>query len=575
MSDTLSDDLDPITLEIMASALRSVVDETFVALMKSAYSTNIKERHDHSTAICDRDGRLVAQAEMSLPIHLASMTGLMKALLAKYPPSEIREGDVFVANDPHVAGGTHLPDVNFAAPVFVGGELLAFVCNIAHHADIGGMAPGSMAGGMSEIYQEGLRIPVVRLYEQGEMNTDLFDILLLNARIPEERRGDYYAQIAACRLGVRRMFEIAERYPEGLLRGAFDEIISRTYGRMRQAIGGIPDGVYEFEDCMDDDGLGTVDIPIRLKITVSGDHALFDWRGTSPQVRGNINLPWNATQAAIAYSLKALLDPEIPNNQGVIDCCELVTDPGTLVDCRAPAPVAARANTSQRLIDMIIGALAPALPDSAVGASNGANTTAVFSGIDPRNGKTYLYLETLGGGFGGRNDRDGKDGVQVHITNTSNLPIEAIETEYPLRVESYSFIEDSGGAGQFRGGCGLRRVISPIGHECSFNGAGERFSNQPWGIFGGKPGRSGRFAIQRSEAEEQLPVKPSAMVVGPQDRVVIETPGSGGYGDPAKRSPEDVARDLRSGKFSESFIGRYYSSLPSGHSQRDKGAIKA
>lgn len=386
MSQIPDGQVDPITLEIMASALKSVVDEMFIALMKSAYSTNIKERHDHSTAICDRDGRLVAQADMSLPIHLASMTGLMKAVLAKYPVEEIQEGDIFVANDPHVAGGTHLPDVNFAAPVFVGGELLAFVVNIAHHADIGGMAPGSMAGGMSEIYQEGLRIPVVKLFRRGEMQQDLFDVFLLNARIPEERRGDYYAQIAACRLGVRRMHEIASRYSTGFIRQCFNEIIARTHRRMRQGISDIPDGVYTFEDVMDDDGLGTVDIPIRLKVTVTGDRAVFDWRGTSPQVKGNINLPINATQAAVAYSLKALLDPDIPNNQGVIDCCEVITEPGTLVDCRAPAPVAARAHTSQRLIDIILGALAPALPDKAVGASNGANTTAVFSGIDPRTG---------------------------------------------------------------------------------------------------------------------------------------------------------------------------------------------
>lgn len=561
MSQIPDGQVDPITLEIMASALKSVVDEMFIALMKSAYSTNIKERHDHSTAICDRDGRLVAQADMSLPIHLASMTGLMKAVLAKYPVEEIQEGDIFVANDPHVAGGTHLPDVNFAAPVFVGGELLAFVVNIAHHADIGGMAPGSMAGGMSEIYQEGLRIPVVKLFRRGEMQQDLLDVFLLNARIPEERRGDYYAQIAACRLGVRRMHEIASRYSTGFIRQCFNEIIARTHRRMRQGISDIPDGVYTFEDVMDDDGLGTVDIPIRLKVTVTGDRAVFDWRGTSPQVKGNINLPINATQAAVAYSLKALLDPDIPNNQGVIDCCEVITEPGTLVDCRAPAPVAARAHTSQRLIDIILGALAPALPDKAVGASNGANTTAVFSGIDPRTGKEYLYLETLGGGFGGRNDRDGKDGVQVHITNTSNLPIEAIETEYPLRVVSYGLIQDSGGAGRFRGGCGLRRVIQPVGHVCTFNGAGERFRNKPWGVFGGASGASGRFVLKRGSEEIVLDVKPSGVTVGPDEQIIVETPGSGGYGPPAERDWNAVEEDRRSGKFSEEYIAKYYAEV--------------
>ncbi|HET7408791.1 MAG TPA: hydantoinase B/oxoprolinase family protein [Paracoccaceae bacterium] len=553
-----SGSLDPITLEVMASALRSVVDENFIALMKSAYSTNIKERHDHSTAICDREGRLIVQAEMSLPIHIASMTGLMQSILAKYRREDIEEGDIFVANDPHVAGGTHLPDVNFAAPVFRDGEILCFVCNIAHHADIGGMAPGSMAGGMSEIYQEGLRIPVVRMFRRGVLQQDLLDILLLNARIPEERRGDYYAQIAACQLGVRRMHEILERYSPELMNRAFDEIITRTRRRMRQAIGEIPDGVYAFEDVMDDDGLGTEDIPIRLRVTVEGERAVFDWRGSSPQVRGNINLPVNATQAAVAYSLKALLDPDIPNNQGVIDCCELITDKGTIVDCQAPAPVAARANTSQRLIDMIIGALAPALPDRAVGASNGANTTAVFSGIDPRNGKAYIYFETLGGGFGGRSDRDGKDGVQVHITNTSNLPIEAIETEYPLRVLSYGFIEDSGGAGQFRGGGGLRRVIQPVDHVCTFNGAGERFRNAPWGVFGGEAGRPGRFVVRRGDGETVLEVKPSGLSVAPDEKIVVETPGSGGYGPPADRDPRAVVDDRRSGKFTEEFVATHY-----------------
>ncbi len=549
---------DPITIEVISSALRSVVDEAFIALMKSAYSTNIKERHDHSTAICDPAGRLIVQADRSLPIHLASMTGLMRALLARHPAHTITEGDVFVANDPHVAGGTHLPDINYAAPVFVDGRLLCFVVNIAHHADIGGMVPGSMAGGMSEIWQEGLRIPVVRLFRAGELQTDLMDMFLLNARIPDERRGDHFAQIAACRLGVRRLSEIGARHGVDLLAQVFDELCTRTGARMRAAIAGLPDGDYSFADVMDDDGLGTTDIPLRLKITIDGDRATFDWRGTSPQVRGNINLPVNATQAAIAYALRALLDPEIANNQGVLDCFELVTDSGSLVDCVAPAPVAARAHTSQRLIDMIIGALAPALPDMAVGASNGANTTAVFSGTDPRTGQIYLYLETLGGGFGGRADRDGRDGVQVHITNTSNLPVEAIETEYPLRVLGYGFAPDSGGAGRFRGGCGIVRRIAPVGHACTFNGAGERFANAPWGIFGGGPGRCGRFVLVGPEGETALPIKPSAVTVADGAEVRIETPGSGGYGPPADRAPDALAADRQSGKFSAGWIENTY-----------------
>ena len=321
----------------------------------------------------------------------------------------------------------------------------------------------------------------------------------------------------------------------------------------------IPDGTYHFADVMDDDGLGAVDIPIELKIEVAGDRIRFDFAGTAPQVEGNINVTLNATQASVAYCLKALLDPEIPNNQGVLEVCEIDCPEGTLLNCVAPAPVAARANTSQRIIDAVIGALAPALPDDAVGAANGANTTAVFSGIDPRTGRGYLYLETLGGGFGGRSDRDGKDGVQVHITNTSNLPVEVIEMEYPLRVVSYGLIEDSGGAGTFRGGLGLRRVVTPVDHVSTFNGAGERFRNEPWGIFGGSPGKTGRFFhVKAADEIDELEIKPSGVRLAAGEEIVVETPGAGGYGDPKARAESAIEEDRESGKFSAEFIKRNY-----------------
>ena len=559
MTQPKSNSLDPITLELIFNALRSVTDETFIALMKSSYSTNIKERHDHSTAIVDPKGRLVMQAEHSLPIHIASMTGLMNTVLSKVDFSTLREGDIFVANDPHTAGGTHLPDINMAMPIFAGGELMGFICNIAHHADVGGMVPGSMAGGMSEIYQEGLRIPLVRLFRAGELQEDLFELMLLNVRLPEERRGDYFAQVAACRLGSRRLKEIAERYSPSLLISAFDEIIGRTERRMREAISEIPDGTYSFEDVMDDDGLGTQDIAIKVKIDVAGDQIRFDFTGSAPQVRGNINVTTNATQAGACYTLKALLDPEVPNNQGVLDVCELITEPGTVVDCVFPAPVAARAHTCQRIVDVIIGALADAMPDKVVGAANGANTTAVFSGKDPKTGHGYVYLETLGGGFGGRATKDGKDGVQVHITNTSNLPVEAIEMEYPLLVESYGLVQDSGGAGTYRGGLGLRRVIRPVDHTCIFNGAGERFRTVPWGVFGGTDGLPGQFVhVDANGKETVLDIKPSGIDVTPAESVVIQTPGAGGYGPPDNRSAELLAEDRQSGKFSTAYLDQHY-----------------
>ncbi len=550
---------DPIELEIIHNALRSITDETYVALMRSAYSTNIKERHDHSTAIMDRAGRLVAQAEMSFPTHLGSIMETMQAVLARYGDGRIEEGDLFIANDPHVAGGTHLPDVNMVQPVFVEGRLLGFLCNIAHHADMGGMSPGSMSGGMTEIYQEGLRIPVIKLFRRGELVEDIMELVLLNVRVPEERRGDYNAQIAACRLGERRLGELAATWGPQTLEAAFADIIGRTEARMRAAIATIPDGDYAFDDLMDDDGLGTLDIPVRVRIEKRGNRIALDFSASGGQVRGNINSVFNASRSSACYVLKAMLDPEIPNNQGVHDAIDVTCAKGRIMNASFPAAVAARNHVCQRIVDVVIGALAPALPDRAVAAANGSNTSIVFAGTDPRSGRPYVYFETVGGGFGGRATKDGRDGVQVHITNTSNLPVEAIEMEYPLEVEEYAFVEDSGGAGRFRGGLGLRRVVRPVGHTCDFNGVGERFRHQPWGLFGGGPGAAGRFLVRDADgAEHALPGKTASQLVRPDQVLVVETPGAGGYGAPEERAPEALQADRASGKFSAAYLARHY-----------------
>ena len=559
----MTQDVDPITLEILRNGLRSIADETYIGITRAAYSTNIKERRDHSTAITDADGHLVVQADNSLPIHLASMLGLMQALLGKFDHAEIAEGDIFVANDPYVAGGTHLPDVNLAMPVFVEGQLLGFICNIAHHADIGGMSPGSMAGGMTEIYQEGLRIPVIRLFRRGELVRDVLDLLLLNVRVPEERRGDYFAQVAACRLGERRLKELSARHGFALMRDSFAAIMDRTEARLRAGIAEIPDGTYSFRDVLDSDGMGATDIPIAVKVDVADERIRFDFDGTGPQMRGNFNLTMNATQSAVYYVLKGMLDPDLPNNHGLIRAVEIAAPLGTLTNARFPAAVAGRANTSQRVIDVLIGALAQALPERAVAAANGANVTAVFYGHDPRHDRPYVYLETLGGGFGGRFAKDGKDGVQVHITNTSNLPVEAIETEYPLLVESYGLIEDSGGAGRHRGGMGLRRVVRPVGHEAVFSGMGERFVHRPWGLFGGADGGTGRFAVRDAAGEERAVAdKPSRVEVEEGGAMIIETPGAGGYGPPGERAAAAMADDFASGKFTAGYMAQHYGWRP-------------
>jgi N-methylhydantoinase B len=333
---------------------------------------------------------------------------------------------------------------------------------------------------------------------------------------------------------------------------------------MKEVVKDLPDGTYQFADIMDDDGMGTFEIPVKVEITVKGSDIHFDFTGTSNQVKGNINVTRNATQASVCYALKALLDPDVPNNQGVLDLPKITIDKGSLLDARFPAPVAARANTCQRIIDVILGALSKAKPEAAVAAANGANTTAVFSGIDPRTGENYIYLETLGGGFGGRATKDGKDGVQVHITNTSNLPVESIEMEYPLMVNSYRLIEGSGGVGRHRGGLGLERVIEPINHECTFNGAGERFTQRPWGIFGGAEGMSGEFLKLDSDGnQKRLPNKPIGISIAEKEAVIIRTPGAGGYGPAEERTKEDLTEDAISEKFTQEFLKQHYPQWPS------------
>lgn len=558
----MTPELDAVTLEIILNGMRSITDETYIALMKSAFSTNIKERNDHSTALIDPQGRMIALCERSQPIHLSSMLGLTTTLLEKYPLQAFKPGDIFAANDPFVAGGSHLPDVNLSMPVFVDGELLCFMCNIAHHADIGGMAPGSMSGGMTEIYQEGLRIPPVRLFDGGKLQEDILDIFLLNARVPEERRGDYLAQIASCRLGERRIHEFAATHGKDKLKAAFDQIIGRTEARMLKAISQIAPGVYSFEDVMDDDGFGARDIPIKVCVRVGepgrSGRIVCDFTGSSAAVKGNINVPYRALQSSVVYALRALLDPDVPSNQGMLDAIEIIAEKGSILNAAFPVAVAGRANTCQRIIDVLLGALAPALPAKAVGAANGANTAVVFAGTGA-DGKPYVYLETVGGGFGGRAAKDGKDGVQVHLINTSNLPVEAIETEYPLIVESYGFVPDSGGAGTHRGGLGLRRVIRPVGHVTTFTGQGERFLNAPWGVFGGNPGGKGRFRMRDGEgAERDMPTKPGLTPIRPQEAIVVETAGAGGYGPPAARSHSARSEDAASGKFSAEYLSRHY-----------------
>jgi N-methylhydantoinase B len=549
--------LTPIEVELLRNGLTSICDEMFLAIMKSAYSTNIKERHDHSAAIFDAGGQVVVQGE-SLPLHLASMLGLVEVVLERYGADSIKPGDMFLSNDPFVGRGSHLPDVAILAPVFRDGELVLFVSNIAHHSDIGGMAPGSMAGGMTEIYQEGLRIPPIRIVEHGEILRDVLDLVLLNVRVPRERRGDYMAQIAANRLGTRRLEELFRRWSMPQITEGCTAIIRAVTRRMRAGIADLPDGEYHFADVLDDDGMGTTDIPIIVHIRIAGEEVWLDFAGSGPQVKGNLNNSFAGLQASVLFALKVLIDPDGPTNHGMLEPVHITAPEASVVNASFPAATAARAQTCQRIIDAILGALAPAVPERVIAASNGANGVATFSGTGP-DGRYYLYMETIGGGAGARSYKDGTDGIQVHVTNTSNLPVEALENEYPLLVERYELVNGSGGAGTWRGGLGLRRVYRGIDHTLTFSGQGERAVHPPWGLFGGKGGGTGSISLLHDDGRRQeLAIKPASLEVEPSAAVCIETPGAGGYGPPSERVAASLVDDLRSEKFTADFMREAY-----------------
>jgi N-methylhydantoinase B len=535
--------MDRIALEVIGSALLAIAEEMGQALIKSSYSSNIKERQDCSTAIFNVRGEVIAQAE-HIPMHLGSLIMIVGGILARYPVASLRDGDTFMGNDPYTGGSTHLPDITVASPVFFAGALVGFVANIAHHADGSG-------GATRTIYDEGLRIPPIRVAEAGVLRDDLMELLLLNFRLPRERRGDFRAQFAANRIGAERMGELLARYGRPTCEAAMDELLAYGERKIRAALRAIPPGSYSFEDWMDDDGAGGSPVPIKVTITVAGDQIALDWAGTGAQVPGDINVVYLALVATVYYALKALLDPTIPANGGFYRAIRVEAPEGSIVNARPPAPVAWRTQTCQRIADVVFGALAPALPERVIGATNGANSAWVFSGTDPRTGQYYVYLETLAGGSGARASKDGLDAVQVHITNTSNLPVECLEMEYPLLVEEYALVPDSGGPGRHRGGLGLRRTIRVRAGEATFLGTLDRARFAPWGLFGG--GEGGRASLVLNEgtpAERALPPKVAGLRLVDGDAVTIVTPGAGGYGPPAERDDARVARDLTEGKIS-------------------------
>jgi N-methylhydantoinase B len=545
---------DSVTQEVIRNACIALCEEMNANLIRTGYSPNIKERRDCSCALFDADGEMISQAE-NMPVHLGAMPFSVRAAIDRFPPETLEPGDAILLNDPFY-GGAHLPDLTLVTPVFHDGDdgeqdLVAFAANRAHHADVGGSRAGSVAADSTEIYQEGLRIPPVKLFEGGEANDAVFDMVLSNVRTPDERRGDLRAQEAANQTGKRRFLELVEKYGRETLTAALEEIQEYSEARMRSEIEALDDGTYEFRDVLDDDGVGNVDLPIQAAVTVDGDSVTVDFEGSAPQTAGPVNAVLAVTASATYYSIRCVTDPDIPPNHGCYRPITVEAPEGSIVNPNPPAAVVGgNLETSQRVTDVVLGALAEQAPERVTAAGQGTMNNITFGGTDPRSGTPYAFYETQGGGFGGRAGKDGLDGVHVHMSNTMNTPVEVLETAYPLRVRRYELRQDSGGAGEFRGGLGLRRDIQVRGHEARFSLLADRHQHRPYGLEGGDPGESGAAELTTADGETvRLPQK-STHELPPGATVSIRTPGAGGYGDSADRDPEAVRRDLRNEKVS-------------------------
>lgn len=540
---------DPVTMEVFSNRLLSITEEMGSNLIRASFSTNIKERRDCSVGLFDAAGRLIAQAA-HIPLHLGSLLGAVEAVRREFPLAEMAEGDAFFCNDPYLAAGTHMPDISVVTPVFVEGCPRFFAANIGHHADVGGRVPGSIAADALSVFEEGIRIPATRLRRTGELDRGMLRLIAENTREPEERRLDLQAQIAANDLGARRMLELVAQVGLGTVETAIDDILAYTATRLRHRIRALRPGAYGFTTYLDDDGGGNEKAPITVTVRVAGDSLDFDFAGSAPQSKGALNVPESGLKATVFYAVKALLDPGLLPNSGLFEAVRISAPEGTIVNPSFPAAVGARSITCQKIAGAIFGAFRGLLPaEQVMASSNDVLPAIVFSGRHRRHKRTFVYLETLGGGAGARLGRDGMDGVQVHVTNTSNLPVEALENEYPLLVEEYGLVPGSGGAGRFRGGLGIARQIRSLEDGTVFGCRSDSHLTRAEGVFGGEPGAPGRLVRNPGRPnEQQFPSKVSRLVLAAGESMRIETPGGGGAGSSAERSATARQADARSGK---------------------------
>jgi N-methylhydantoinase B len=557
---------DPARFAVVRNALYAAAEEMKIVLAKTAYSPLLKVAGDYSCGLFDVAGNMVAQGP-DLPIHLGSMPDAVRAVIARFP--EIVPGDVFIHNDPY-HGGSHLPDVNVVMPAFFGERLIGFGGVRAHWPDIGSATPGSY-GAVTEIYGEGLRLPPVRLYRGGRPDPDIEALIFANVRTPAERRGDLAAQVAANRRGVERLAALAEKYGADELRRLMDEVLDYSETMMRAALRRIPDGEAGFVDVFDGDGVlapgAAEDEPftVRLSVRKQGEAITVDFTGSDGAVPGPMNAPLTVTASGVYCALKMIADPKnlIPPNSGCWRPVTVTAPAGSVVNARPPSPVVyANHEMSHRIADMVMAAMFALCPRNVMAASQGTSAVVTFGGLDPRRAERYVSYESLKGGFGARPGKDGINAVASTVSNMMNTPIEILEISFPLRIEEYALLPDSGGAGTWRGGLGARRVWRVLGHEAQAAVCCERALTPPFGLAGGRPGAPMRLWLELADGTKRPLNSKGAFRVPPGGRVVLEAPGSGGYGPPAARDPARLRADIAEGYVSEEAARREYGFAP-------------
>jgi len=566
----------PFLLEIIKNALDTIADELALSIMRTAYSSIVRDAMDYSTAICDANGQTLAQG-LTTPLHLGSFFDAMKNLIEVFR-GNIFEGDVFIFNDPYLAAGQHLPDMYVVRPIFIEGNIEGWVTTVAHLNDIGGIVPGSNSIGSVEIYQEGLRLPVLKLYEANVEQSAIFEIINANVRVPDKVEGDIRAQVSACLIGEREYKSLFARYGAEVCRQAFVDIHDYAEKLARAEFQDIPDGVYRFENYID--GIGENPEPIKfcVALTVAGDEVTVDWTGTSGQIKGGINAPLPFTKAAANVALRSVLAVDVPNAQGFTRAIKLIAPPGSIVNPLAPAACGARGITGFRMIDCLMGALAKAVPARIPADGSGGATLPAIGGI--HDGKPFVFVETMMGTWGGAPEHDGQEGVAHIGANQSNIPVEMIEREQPLRVERYGLVPDSGGAGKYRGGLSIVREFRLLADEAVISVRSDKRDHPPFGLAGGKSGRPSLNVINPGTDEERiLPVlfkEPVQLKRGDVYRHIMA--GGGGFGNPLERDVALVLHDLEQGRITEDHARTAYGVIVSRtgvHSNVDVHATEA